>query len=403
MSDFDKNSPLFNPPPLTDYARWRFRMWPVFAAVLGCFLFVFLCLLFVSSITSHPQTPAPSNTLVTPFANGSFAGLKPVWSFTPSEPVVTSPIVAGDTVIVRTAIAIYALNLADGLQRWRAGSSGEIGEAPPLATGDTLVVPEADAGLAAYSLSSGRRLWGICAGCLGSGDRVGLAQIMTGRGSAFVLLTNGQVTAYHLDTGAPAWPVISGDAVGIGLDDTFLVVNSRSKVQYYDLQDTSQATEYIVEDPPASPPLIADGVLYTARDLNSMGINMMSIRFNSRRRWTMLLPEWSGPVNLAINNDTLYVAADRVYALSAAGGDILWKADTIGALGRPILVSGRIYIGSGAGTLYAIDSGTGQVLGSTQIATPANDGDLKTAMDPAAGGGLLIVPVGPSQIIAYRP
>jgi outer membrane protein assembly factor BamB len=75
----------------------------------------------------------------------------------------------------------------------------------------------------------------------------------------------------------------------------------------------------------------------------------------------------------------------------------------------PIVVGSTVYVGSSAGTLFAVDAGTGQQIWSDAVGAPMtapDDTGTVAKMKPLTGlaeaNGVLVVPAG-SLLVAYAP
>ncbi len=113
-----------------------------------------------------------------------------------------------------------------------------------------------------------------------------------------------------------------------------------------------------------SKPFVYDGKLYSA-----MGDELTCVDAKTEKvLWKKRLHEKNDKGELldstltppALVNGKVFVGTTRgeVFCLSAAGGDVLWKAE----VGEPILfqpavVGGRVYVGTNAGSLFCLETG----------------------------------------------
>jgi len=104
----------------------------------------------------------------------------------------------------------------------------------------------------------------------------------------------------------------------------------------------------------------------------------------------------------------LFVRGDRLVAESLTSGSALWSFGGNGGFGQAPIVAGPVvYIGSRAGTLYAIELKSGRMLWSDNAGTGflASERQLSgtyTWAGLGAGNGLLVAPAG-ARVSAYSP
>ena len=106
-------------------------------------------------------------------------------------------------------------------------------------------------------------------------------------------------------------------------------------------------------------------------------------------------PRWTTTM-LAVDG-TVYVGADKLYALNASTGDLLWTFgfEHYPGMSSPAVVDGVVYISSlRAGGVYALDASNGSV-----IASYLTQGGL--ALAPAAVEGVMYVGSGDDYLYAF--
>jgi len=354
-----------------------------------------------------PYVPWPPSPLITPEAGGSLAGLKPAWNQSFEEVIATTPVIVGDKVIVHTTAAVYALKLGDGHLLWRADSPANTWQTrPPDVDGDIVVVPETDGYLAAFSLTTGARLWRSCAFC-SSGWKVQDMALSGGYAYVSMNLGNaGGIAAYRVGTGYQMWdaPDSVDSFTPIAADGEYVYVLGTEGIEALDPQ-TGKANHMIsassFED--MSQFAIADGVLFLIRWGGDASKVQAVTLADGKVKWTTDFKTSGMPMRLALNGDTLYVSADRVYALSLANGETAWNTAPISSPGRAVELRDRVYVRDGEGRLHVLDAITGRQVGQLALGNTTNNDAPPSELNPASNRDFLLIPIGNRQIFAYRP
>jgi outer membrane protein assembly factor BamB len=97
----------------------------------------------------------------------------------------------------------------------------------------------------------------------------------------------------------------------------------------------------------------------------------------------------------AVDGSNIYLTNDgALSAQTVTNGRVLWTFDGDGQLyTSPIVDDGVVYVGSQSGELYGVSAATGQLLWSTDVATPiGTTNDESSFSGLAEGDGLLVVP-----------
>lgn len=330
------------------------------------------------------------NTIVPPSA----FPLSPAWSVTLGGQV-SYPLIAGGRVFVTVSQPqgdsnLYALGAADGAVAWgpvplsgRASAAYDHGRlivlskpggharlnafdavtgtpswardlsgndsnygAPPTAANGVVYV-ESAGGVAAYDDTSGATLW---SGATGGG---GTGAPAVSAGGVYVT-TPCTTSVFAPATGAPLWGDNTGCSGGGG--DPGAYANG---VYYSPIFETS-------------------GKVFNASTGAALGT------FQSMRP-----PALGASIGY-------FLQSGHLVALNLADGSNRWTFDGGGNLiSTPILVNGYVFESDVAGTLYTLDASTGAVLWQTALGGMVNlsPGDLGAGA-AAAGGGLLLLPVG---------
>ena len=92
------------------------------------------------------------------------------------------------------------------------------------------------------------------------------------------------------------------------------------------------------------------------------------------------------PNALTVSNSIVYSGTfdHHLYALDASTGELLWRYKTGDSVGPPVVANGVVYFGAQDGHLYAADAITGETLWSYEVA-------IHWSHLPAAGNGVVYV------------
>jgi outer membrane protein assembly factor BamB len=344
-----------------------------------------------------------------PVATGEFP-TEPVWVFDAAAAVVASPVVRDDMVLIKTRESLYALDGTTGEELWEADSKGEEGLAiSPLVSGEYVVVPEEYSGLAAFSSHTGELLWRVLPPW-GEKTRAMPSTIEStalSGGLAYVARFDWPLIAYDLTNGQSIWqaPALSGrDFPFIQADTEQIYLAAGDELRTYssktgELLSAAEFGGYL------GPILLEDRMLYVADEQENTISALDMGRDNGNTLWAAQLP---GDLDtfelrcLAVQDDVLYVAADRLFALSRGDGRLLWSTEETGRLECPVFLNDRVYVRNTGRTLYVFNPETGGETGRLSIKenTVMKHGPFRS---PAVVRDLLLVPFGDGRIFAYRP
>jgi outer membrane protein assembly factor BamB len=102
----------------------------------------------------------------------------------------------------------------------------------------------------------------------------------------------------------------------------------------------------------------------------------------------------------AVANGLVYASNDRISAFEETTGNRRWVSDAIGAytVDSPLVANGVIYVGSGKGSVYALNADTDSVLWTS----PPTEGQLFTM--PAVANGMVYIASGDrdGKVYAYH-
>jgi outer membrane protein assembly factor BamB len=117
------------------------------------------------------------------------------------------------------------------------------------------------------------------------------------------------------------------------------------------------------------------------RQLTHTGNSASSSPNNNQTLWTYPIgaPVLSSPT---VANSTVYVGSDKVYAINASTGVLIWSNSAISNVrSSPAVSGGMVFVGSDDGYVYALDVSTGNIMwqsatGSAVVSSPAVAGGM---------------------------
>lgn len=171
----------------------------------------------------------------------------PIWQVRPGGPLRGAPTIAADTVYVVTQDnQLYALNVANGEQRWtRSGAaeaSGVFGVASPAFAQSTVVAGYSSGELAAYRYENGQEVWSDALTRTSITTSVSAlsdidADPVIAQGRVFAIGQGGRMVAVELNTGQRVWelnvagiatPWVAGDWVFVVTEQAQLLAIARA-------------------------------------------------------------------------------------------------------------------------------------------------------------------------------
>ena len=250
---------------------------------------------------------------------------KVLWNKSIGAPIRSSPTASGGKVFfVTTTSKLFCLSVGDGSEVWTyrglSGATSLLSNVSPAIAGDTVVVPFTSGDVVAYQIKEGRPAW--------------VDSLSRRRGgSSLATLSD------------PARPVIHKDMVfAVGHSGRMIAVSAKSGVRQWTTNVRGTQT-----------PWAAGNTVYVV-DIN--GKLMALTRDQGKVRWITDLPEstrWNGPV-LANGKLWLASAAGLLVSVDSRTGKIDSQRDLdIPVFISPVVASGRMYILSDKARLYAIN------------------------------------------------
>jgi outer membrane protein assembly factor BamB len=299
------------------------------------------------------------------------------WTYHVTNPIMSDPLVYKGVVIIgegnansttyvpRRQVqvgsgpsALIGLNVTTGKPFWRVPMSGSAMPTPAIVDG-ILVDHNGNGGLIALDPRTGRVAYRSVVKSIAS--MVGLLPVGKGLVVTAGIFPN-RVFAFRASDGRIVWsyPLSSRDS-GVG-----------------DCPPASDGTRvfgnYIA---PPSANLEAGAGVPGVERAYAIDAKTGKPHWNIVLETGMVPPRNETAIPLVVGN-RLYVGsaiAPYVHAIDTATGHVVWRAKVSGAVpGGIVAANNRVYFGDLAGTLWALDAGSGTVVGSLRTQTPYNVG-----------------------------
>lgn len=364
---------------------------------------VFLCLILgILLYKYYIYTYFPSE----PIPTGEFPN-EAVWVFSADEEITATPTIYGFEVFIRTKNSICALDLSTGSVIWQKKS---VGISPlsiaPQVSDDIIVVPETGSKLAAFSIKTGDLLWRT------TELEINLKNPDIGAIESFEIL-NKVIYVDRSELGLTAYRIIDGEILWhkevlgrlihyISVDDKSVYLNSGYLLRAYNNENGKLLWEKRFNNL-LGPLLVDEDYLYVSLLTGNdalISINLRTLGEVWRLGSNSL--NYYGIRNLMIQDKILYIATDRLSAISKTDAQVHWISDKTGLLEPPIIAGGKIFVRNIDTTLFYLNAINGEELGSLLV-------QMNTAMkhqpsrSPVMASGLLVIPFGDNRVFAYRP
>ncbi len=293
-----------------------------------------------------------------------------------------------ETVYVAYKNFVYAVNLGNGVEKWRFPLEGDNKVsyfATPIKTSDgQLLVGDYNYVFHSINPESGQENWSFSQATdryIGSPiEKDGQFYAPNAGNQIYALNSDGSLL-WEFATGGPLWaqPTTNSECDCIyipSMDHSLYAVNAQSGTQEWKSEKFGGS---IVGTPAISP----DGMTIY---VGTFGNQVLAISSSDGSViWEALTDNyvWGGPV---LSGERLYATdqSGMVYSIDARTGSIIWQYETDGKItGSPLVTEDTIYIGTESGTLYAMDL-DGNIRWTKQIA-----GKLYTT--PVLGNDVILV------------
>jgi outer membrane protein assembly factor BamB len=276
------------------------------------------------------------------------------WMVKPGGPLRGSPTIGNDNVyVISQDSQLYALNAANGEERWRAAGSFELagvfGAAAPAFAQSTLVAGFASGELTAYRYENGQVVWQDALARTGISTMVGQlsdidADPVIDNGRVFAIGQGGRMVAVELITGQRVWEL---NIAGI------------------------------------STPWVAGEWVFVVTDRAQL---LAVARASGRVRWISPLPAFRRPPEQR-NPSSADIAAGRTGRVRPGEDPIFWRG--------PILAGNRLILVSSRGQIVFASPTDGTVQQTIEHGTPIS-------LPPVAAGNMLYILDDSGRLTAFR-
>jgi len=246
--------------------------------------------------------------------------------------------IANDLLLLATSEAeVIAVAKDGGEIRWRSSVSSEV-LAPPVVSGNFVIVRSADGVTQALSLESGELLWSFSSQVPALSLRGDATPVVAGE---LVLLgqANGRLSALSIFDGVLQW-------------ETAVVVP----------QGRTDLERMVDVD---AMPLVVEDVIYVAAH---QGRVLALSKLTGATLWSR---ELGTSVGMTVDNENIYIVDDEglVWALDRRNGATLWKLEKLKYrdLGAPVSFADSIVVGDFEGQLHWISKDDGAITARHQV------------------------------------
>ena len=297
-----------------------------------------------------------ANTGYAPRAVGPTEGVTEAWSVSLGREVLSSPVVDRDVVFASAEDALFAVDTADGTERWQADAGSLTFFGTTLGDGVVYLARrefDATGGLVALDIEDGEERW------FEEGELFGQGTPVLDDDRVYSVGGNG-LQAFELSERTVVWSseeFSSTSLSGALVDETLYFAGSTSVEEGLVAVDTADGSERWVvpfDSFANASPAVADGLVVLGdNDGTLLGIDAD----DGERRWEF---ETDGALisSPAIASGTVYVGSGEgsLYAVDASSGEQQWRFETGGEIiSSPAVVSETVYVGSTDANIYALD------------------------------------------------
>lgn len=295
---------------------------------------------------------------------------------------------------------VYAVNLANGTEKWRAPEEPNNNTtffAPPTITPDgQLIVGSYNNVLYSLNPENGQQIWSFegstsrfIASALSAGE---LIYAPSSDKNLYALgLDGGQVWSFTTEDALWATPISDGETVYLpGMDHRVYALNAKTGELLW-------KTDGLGGSIAGNPALGQDGLLFVGTF--NQELLALDTAQDGAVVWRMPASAWvyAGPT---LDSDNIYVGDldGMFYAVEAATGAIYWKIQPDSNADRaitdhPLVIGDTVYFTSESGNLFAVESETGNPVWSKAVDGKLNAGPV------AAGDVILLAPEGTDELL----
>jgi outer membrane protein assembly factor BamB len=264
---------------------------------------------------------------------------------------------------------LYALDAADGSDRWRLGTDGWV-----YSLGvdrGTIVTGTRGGGVQAWEAADGGPLWDL------TGAQTDFETPESGplvHGGTVYVWSDARLRALDARTGAERWSYPVGDAASCGgvplrllpAPDGVLYVSAGTRVLAIDIARGDvrwrfEAPAVFLSPPAYAPgPAVTGGGVYLA---DYLGMVYALDAETGRDRWRIATEQRQSAEPALVASGSVHIGSgSALYTLDAVTGTPRWRFAAQGeVIGAPVVADGRVHFGSADHCLYTLDAAGGQL------------------------------------------
>jgi len=322
---------------------------------------------------------------------------KQLWAFPDAHGAQGPAVWNGAVYVADSAGAIHAIDVSTGKERWHSATALQ-GE--PVAGAGSLYVSTTGA-IVALDPTTGSERWRYAVPKAGEFHPPAFADGMVYAGS-----DSGGFVALDASTGALRWHADTGtDTTGTAVvaDGIAYVGSSVDSAtgHLYAFNATNGKLVWRLDQAIFSP-AVSGGIAYSVNLAGTVSAHQTE---TGQELWHFQTKGPGRPVGVA--GGVVYVPADsehRIYALDAQTGAELWHFDLDGGVTGSLAVThGSVYIGTSAGSLYAIGSIVSPVKFLWQAKGDGDGLDFPNALAIAPDGRIWVADTGHDRFAIFKP
>jgi outer membrane protein assembly factor BamB len=324
----------------------------------------------------------------------------PVWRHETEDRIVATPLLYETRVYIQTLNEVMALDTTTGRMVWDTTIPSDAQYKTPMITdGETLFVGGDNGTLTAVSIEDGTILWSSQ-----EFQDTSIEDIRAQSGIVYKANYNSSITAYDQEDGRILWArgVPSRSTLWTLSDEQNLYLGSHYNITAFDPKsgktiwshDLDGLVDYMVGSPNS---------IYVAYLGRSNEISIGALHLSNRKyEWFVEAEEldFRGPVTMILDDTNLYIAGNKLGALSIENGGVLWVNEQDFSYSLPVANQEKVYILS-KNMLHVFDKITGS---EVSISLPGGsqqfDWLLNQQIEPAITSKLLILTVN-NRAFAY--
>lgn len=322
--------------------------------------------------------------------------LKLLWTFTTNESVLSSPVIAGNSVYAASLDgSLYCIDRFKGTKLWSYACGGPI-EAPPLIFGNAVVVSTTSGWVCTVNRTTGLLLWRdstgakICASANAFTSASGV-RIVVGTYGFELICYNGatgkRIWKYRAENFINGAAAIDKQAIAFGGCDGFIRLLSHGGIQ----RCSYNAGVYIA----SSPVLVGPDVFVAHYGGKVLCLDAATMRL----KWEYVNPHDNASFfgSPSVNDEFVVVGGrDKyIHCLNKSTGKAIWTYSCSGDVDASCVIAGDCVIAASTdGRLYRLDLRTGKLRQSYQT------GGSITA-SPAVAQGIVVIGCEDGLIYAF--